>query len=105
MDDKLFESIEGFLANPDRDIDDEKGVFERKEDITTLIEAFAVARGEKGFTEEETVKLVRWAESMIIGYTLLGLVLDGLALIDDPEGTFEDPVFSLSPLGKSVKFS
>lgn len=99
MDDKLFKSIESFINNPDNDMGDEKGVFEKKEDISTLILAFATARGEKGFSEEEAVKLIRWAEQAIVSYSLLTLVLDGYALIDDPDGTFEDPTFSLAERG------
>lgn len=101
MDDNLFKSIESFLANPDED-KGEKGVFDSPDDITTLIYAFATARGDKGFTEEETVKLIRWAELQIVGYELLQLVLQGLALIDDPTGEFQDPTFELTDLGKSL---
>lgn len=87
MEDSLFDDIQAYLTAPK-----EEGVL-TPEQYQQVLVALATARGEKGFTEDEAVAVIRWAERQVVGHTLLELVLKGVALIDDPTGTFEDPTF------------
>lgn len=93
MSDNLFEDIEGFLKGsnkPSLFTDDE---------CETIITSFVTAREEKGFTEDELVKLFNWCVGARLDGTLLDLMLKGMALVDW-NGT--EPVWSISPLGKET---
>jgi hypothetical protein len=98
--DNLFEDIQKYLSNPS---EFHEGVL-TSEEIETLILALAVKRGNDGFTEEEAVNFIRWAERQRIGESLLGLLLKGYIWIDDAEGIFgEEVIIGLTDLGLELK--
>lgn len=98
MEDSLFTDISDFLKDPDVDVDDEYKLMS-PEEYQAIIISLAQARGETGFTEDETVNLVRWCEQQLMGASVVGLLLKGIVYIDDPTGEFKEPVISLTPFG------
>lgn len=85
MNDNLFQDIEEFLRNPEN-----SPRLITEEQIQLLILSLAEHRLEEGFTEDEAVALVRWAERQVLGHTLLELLLKGYIWVDDPTGKFGD---------------
>lgn len=76
----LFDDINQHLL----DNDDSKLVTGKE--VETLILSLANARGEEGFTEEECVAMVRWAERARLDAILLGFILDGTCDINLQNG-------------------
>ena len=66
------------------------------EDSSNLIMSLATVRGEKGFTEEEAVILLQWAEGVLVEHSLLTLVLNGDINVDITDG---EPAFSVTSQG------
>lgn len=46
-------------------------------DAKAVIEAVVVGHGKRGASEEEILRAVRWAEGVVMNWTLLRLVLEG----------------------------
>jgi len=88
----LFDEIETFINQP-------KAELYTSSEYEQFIIAFAASRGDEGFTEEELDELFTWLNRQRITETLIGLVLKGLAFID---WNGEEPLFSLSPVGKEI---
>lgn len=100
MEDKLFDDISTFLKNPEAE---EEGKLLSAEEIQTIILSLAAVRGDKGFSEEEVVKLIRWCELQLTGEAIVELLLEGYIYLDDPTGEFEEPLISLTPFGLAQK--
>lgn len=99
--DEVFAELQQILdGQPTSGPEEEKPRMLTDMDIQTIILALAEARGDEGFTEDEVVAAVRWAEMATISWSFLKLLLRGLVTIDDPTGTFKDPEFSLSEVGR-----
>lgn len=95
MNDDLFNSIDNYLKNPNQD----KEKLLSDEEVERLILSLAITRGEEGFHEEEALAVVRWAEGVRIGQTMLKFVLDGICDIDWKQ---DDVAISLTEFGKRV---
>lgn len=89
MTDKLFESIQEFLKNPDNP--EEMSKLLTEDELNTIIESYITNHEE--FTEDEITYAVRWAEDAVIRYSLLGLVLKGFLKMTY-EGDPDNFVFS-----------
>jgi hypothetical protein len=103
MNDNIFEDIEKFL----RETKNDAAAILSEEQIQFLILMLATHREDKGFTEEEAVNLIRWAERQLVGKSVLDLVLKGLVWIDDKEGKFKDDdvLVGLTSLGEAARAS
>ncbi len=59
-----------------------------KEQMTTLILALAVGRGEGGFTEADAEKVLAWGRRAVLEASIFECVMDGLMVVnvsgDDP---------------------
>lgn len=89
---ELFNDIDQHLL----DNDDSKLV--TGNEVETLILSLASARGEEGFTEEECVAIVRWAEAARLDSIMLDFVLNGTVQINWVD---DQPMFSLTEAGKA----
>ncbi len=52
------------------------------ETLELLLHAFEQIRGARGFTEDEFLKVIRWAQEIKIGYTYLTLIKKGEIGVD-----------------------
>ena len=60
-----------------------------QEEREAIILALGEGRGDKGFSEEEALKAIAWAEDITISYALLQNVIGGLVSMDiSEEGEF-----------------
>lgn len=102
MTDDLFGDIQEYLKGSKdfEQLDKEQfGNIVTDDEVVVLIQSFAAARGDEGFSEDEVLAVVRWAESIRIQESLLALVLDGLAVIDYLPET-KDFTFALTEKGR-----
>jgi hypothetical protein len=67
--------------------------------------SLAEHRLDEGFTEDEAIALVRWAERQVLGHTLLQLLLKGYIWVDDPSGNFgdDDITLGLTSVGEDYR--
>lgn len=81
IDDNLFDDIDSYLKNPSKE-EPELDSLLNKFECLTLIMSLAIHRGDKGFSEEEVLRVQRWAEYIRIGAGMLQLVLSGEAIVN-----------------------
>lgn len=94
----LFNEIEIFLNSSSAE-EEHTGIFSSDE-YETILKNFAVTRGEKGFSEEEAMRIVRWAEQAQISSILLKYVMDEIVGIN--LGEDQEPTFILTDLGREI---
>jgi len=110
VEDKLFDDIRLHLIDSGKETkapsmgEDFEGKLLTAEQLSAIIIALANARGDKGFTEEELIKLVHWCELQIIGESIVSMMLKGYVYIDDPTGEFtgDTVITTLTPLGREA---
>lgn len=68
-------------------------------EVEIILESFITNRGPVGYTEDEAVSVVRWAEAARVNLALLNLVLEGVIDIGWKTDTNE-PTFRANERGK-----
>lgn len=74
----LFDEIDEFLKQPRKD----EFILISEAELERLIMSLATVRGEEGFSEDELMSVVRWAEECRVGSSMLDLIFSGDADID-----------------------
>lgn len=95
--DNLFDTLSRVINTTASDRPFSEGVLE-EEEYEALIMSLAKHRNTQGFTDEEAVKIIRWAESQRIGNSLIELVCKEYIFID--LNSEEEPVFGVTEKGK-----
>lgn len=88
----LFDEINSYLETSK-----EKPTLLTEQETERLITSLAIKRGEAGFTEDECVSVVRWAEATRVAATMLDLILQGDCDINWEK---DDVLISITQLGK-----
>ena len=89
---ELFDDINKHLAQTA-----EKPKLLTEPEVERLITSLALKRGEEGFSEDECVSVIKWAEATRVASTMLDLVLQGDCDINWDK---DDVLISITELGK-----
>lgn len=98
---QLFADIDSYLKDPDRLVanDGSNYTLMTSEELDAIIMALARGRGDDGFTEEEAIAVIRWAELIRVGEAMLQNVLEGFCDIDWQN---DDVLLKISEEGKET---
>lgn len=97
MEDNLFQRITDYVNTPKKN---EEPLL-TDEEVDRLVVSLDSAREGRGFTEEEFIKVIRWAEGVRLNESLLSLTLKGFTDIDW-NGESDEPSFKSTALGNQV---
>ena len=99
LDPNLFNDIEKFLETGDEPWPSAAPI--SAEELETIVRSANAATGGP-ITEDEAIGLLRWAENIRVGQSLLDLVLAGLVDVLPGVDDIYNPSFKISEYGKRV---